>query len=43
MANTLAELRADLLLVDLPNSDFDTLKINVNDRWGAKLNVFLVI
>lgn len=37
MANTLAELGADLVLVDLPNSDFDTLKIDITDRWGVKI------
>jgi NAD(P)-dependent dehydrogenase (short-subunit alcohol dehydrogenase family) len=36
MADTLAELGADLILVDQPGSDFDSLKANLTERWGVK-------
>jgi NAD(P)-dependent dehydrogenase (short-subunit alcohol dehydrogenase family) len=37
MADTLAELGADLVLVDRPGSDFDSLSANLTERWGVKV------
>jgi NAD(P)-dependent dehydrogenase (short-subunit alcohol dehydrogenase family) len=37
MADTLAELGADLVLVDRPGSDFDSLSANLIKRWGVKI------
>ena len=37
MADTLAELGADLILVDRPGSDFDSLSTNLTERWGVKV------
>ena len=37
MADTLAELGADLVLVDRPGSDFDSLSENLIERWDAKV------
>ncbi len=37
MADTLAELGADLVLVDLPDSDFDNLSAILTERWGVKI------
>ena len=37
MADTLAELGADLILVDLPGADFSTLKKLLEDNWGIKV------
>jgi NAD(P)-dependent dehydrogenase (short-subunit alcohol dehydrogenase family) len=37
MANTLAELGADLILVDRPGTDFDNLNANLTERWGVKV------
>ena len=37
MSDTLAELGADLVLVDQPNSDFDSLSANLTERWGVKV------
>lgn len=37
MADTLAELGADLILVDRPDSDFDSLTATLFDRWGVKV------
>lgn len=36
-ADTLAELGADLILVDLPGSDFQTLNEGLIKRWGASV------
>lgn len=35
MADTLAELGADLVLVDRPGSDFQSLAETLNQRWGV--------
>jgi NAD(P)-dependent dehydrogenase (short-subunit alcohol dehydrogenase family) len=37
MADTLAELGADLVLLDRPDSDFDSLSTNLTDSWGVKV------
>lgn len=37
MADTLAELGADLVLVDRPGSDFDGLSATITKRWGVKV------
>ncbi len=37
MADTLAELGADLVLVDRPDSAFDSLSTNLTERWGVKV------
>jgi NAD(P)-dependent dehydrogenase (short-subunit alcohol dehydrogenase family) len=37
MADTLAELGADLVLVDRPGSDFDSLNANLTKCWGVKV------
>jgi NAD(P)-dependent dehydrogenase (short-subunit alcohol dehydrogenase family) len=37
MADTLAELGAELLLVDKPNADFNALTDQLIQRWGAKV------
>lgn len=37
MADTLAELGADLVLVDRPGSDFDSLSATLAKRWGVKI------
>ena len=37
MADTLAELGADLVLVDRPGTDFETLNAVLTERWGAKV------
>ncbi len=37
MADTLAELGADLVLVDRPGSDFDSLSTVLIDRWGINV------
>jgi NAD(P)-dependent dehydrogenase (short-subunit alcohol dehydrogenase family) len=37
MADTLAELGADLVLIDRPGTDFETLKLALTDRWGSKV------
>ena len=37
MADTLAELGADLVLIDRPGTDFETLKAALTERWGAKV------
>ena len=36
-ADTLAELGADLILVDLPGSDFQTLNADLTKRWGVSV------
>jgi len=38
MTDTLAELGADLILVDRPESDFDTLGLNLTKRWGVNVD-----
>jgi NAD(P)-dependent dehydrogenase (short-subunit alcohol dehydrogenase family) len=37
MADTLAELGADLVLVDRSGSDFDNLSVNLSERWNIKV------
>jgi NAD(P)-dependent dehydrogenase (short-subunit alcohol dehydrogenase family) len=37
MADTLAELGADLVLVDRPDTDFQCLTDTLTDRWGIKI------
>ncbi|ACF42859.1 SDR family oxidoreductase [Pelodictyon phaeoclathratiforme] len=37
MADTLAELGADLVLVDRPKSDFETLCTTLTERWGVNV------
>ena len=37
MADTLAELGADLVLVDRPESDFETLCATLTERWGINI------
>jgi NAD(P)-dependent dehydrogenase (short-subunit alcohol dehydrogenase family) len=37
MADTLAELGADLVLVDRPGSDFDDLIVSLTERWDANV------
>jgi NAD(P)-dependent dehydrogenase (short-subunit alcohol dehydrogenase family) len=37
MAATLAELGADLVIVDQLGSDFDSLSVNLTKRWGVKV------
>lgn len=37
IAGTLAELGADLILVDKPGSDFYALTASITDRWAVKL------
>ena len=38
MADTLAELGADLVLVDLQGSDFENLRSNLVKRWGVRVD-----
>ena len=38
MADTLAELGADLILVDRPESDFDKLSLSLIKRWGVNVD-----
>ena len=40
MAHSLAELGADLLLVDRPSSDYTGLRDELEGRWGIKVAVF---
>ena len=40
IASTLAELGADLLLVDRPGSEFQTLVQNLESKWGVVVQVF---
>lgn len=37
MADTLAELGADLVLVDRPGSNFESLSATLTERWGIKV------
>ena len=37
IANTLAELGADLVLVDQPGSDFDSLTARLTERWSVAI------
>ena len=37
IANALAELGADLVLVDQPGSDFDSLTARLTERWGVAI------
>lgn len=39
IADTLAELGADLVLVDRPGSDFDRLSERLIKRWGVKIEI----
>ena len=40
MANTLAELGADLVLVDLPGTELSELSESLDERWGVKSKYF---
>ena len=40
MADTLAELGADLVIVDREGSDFESLAANLTQRWGVKVECF---
>lgn len=40
MADTLAELGADLVLVDRPESDFETLCATLTERWGVTVEYY---
>ena len=37
MADTLAELGADLVLIDRPGSDFERFSATLTERWGVKI------
>jgi NAD(P)-dependent dehydrogenase (short-subunit alcohol dehydrogenase family) len=37
MADTLAELGADLILVDRPGTDIESMNANLTERWGVKV------
>ena len=37
IADTLAELGADLVLVDQPGSDFDSLTARLTEQWGVAI------
>lgn len=37
MADTLAEMGADLVLVDRPGTDFDSLSVGLTERWGTNI------
>ena len=37
MADTLAELGADLVLVDRSGATFESLSANLTERWGVKV------
>ena len=37
MADTLAELGADLVLIDRPGSDFERLRATLSERWKVKI------
>lgn len=39
MADTLAELGADLVLVDRPGADFESLSATLIERWGIKVEL----
>jgi NAD(P)-dependent dehydrogenase (short-subunit alcohol dehydrogenase family) len=41
-AETLAELGANLILVDLPGSDFSSLTSLLNNKWGVRVDSFAV-
>ena len=41
-AETLAELGADLILVDLPGSNFSALSSTLIDKWGIRVESFAV-
>ena len=41
-AETLAELGADLILVDIPGSNFAELSNNLNNKWGIRVESFAV-
>lgn len=40
MADTLAELGADLILVDRPSSDFTSLSHSLGERWGVSIDQY---
>lgn len=40
IADTLGELGADLILIDKPGSDFETLKSELIKRWGVKIESY---
>jgi short-subunit dehydrogenase len=37
MADTLAELGADMVLVDRPGSDFDSFVTSLTESWSVKI------
>ncbi len=41
MADTLAELGADLVLVDRPGSDFETLAATLIEKWGVNVEHYV--
>ena len=43
MANTLAELGADLVLVDLPGTELSELSESLDEKWGVKSKYFLCL
>ncbi len=40
MADTLAELGVDLVLIDRPGTDFETLSVTLTKRWGSKVEYY---
>ena len=40
MASTLAELGADLILIDLPDSDINNLSNDLTNKWGVKVDSY---
>jgi len=40
MASTLAELGADLILIDLPDSDINKLSNDLTNKWGVKVESY---
>ena len=41
IAETLAELGADLVLVDRPSSEFDIIRATLAERWGTKIEHYV--
>lgn len=41
-ADTLAELGADLLIVDLENDQLETVSAELHTKWGVRINTFCV-
>ena len=38
ISDTLAELGADLILIDRPGSDFDSLVESLSEQWGCDID-----